>query len=53
MFVMDFLTRSELSLGEVFSTEWEIWYFPETMCHHRIDVNNYGPEAEYGIGIMK
>ena len=45
--------RSELSLGGVFSTEREMWYFLKTTCHRRIDVDNCGPEAEYGIVIMR
>ena len=53
MIEVDFLTRSELSLGGVFSTEWEIWYFPKTTYHCRIDVDNCGPEDEYGIVIMR
>ncbi|PHT65253.1 hypothetical protein T459_29678 [Capsicum annuum] len=50
---VDFLMHSELSLGGVFSTEREMWYFPKTTCHRRIDVDNCGPEAEYGIVITR
>ena len=45
--------RSELSLGGVFSIEQEMWYFPKTMCHRRIDIDNCGPEVEYEIVITK
>ncbi|PHU00243.1 hypothetical protein BC332_30030 [Capsicum chinense] len=30
-----------------------MWYFPKTTCHHRIDVDNCGLEAEYGIVITR
>ncbi|KAF3667130.1 hypothetical protein FXO38_08759 [Capsicum annuum] len=50
---VDFLTRSELSLGGVFSTEREMWYFSKTTCHRRIDIDDCGPKAEYGIVIEK
>ena len=45
--------RSELSLGGVLSTEQEMWYNPETTYHRRIDIDNCGLEAEYGIMIMR
>ena len=53
MIEVDFLTRSEMSLGGVFSIEREIWYFPKTTCHRRIDVDNYGLKAEYDIVKMR
>ena len=45
--------RSELSLGGVFSTEREMWYFPKPTYHRRIDIDDYSLEAEYGIVIEK
>ena len=47
MIDVDFLTRSELSLGGVFSTDQKICYFRKATYHYRIDVDNCGPKAEY------
>ncbi|PHT37913.1 hypothetical protein CQW23_21486 [Capsicum baccatum] len=29
-----------------------MWYFPETTCHRRIDIDDCGPEAEYGPSLL-
>ncbi|PHU03042.1 hypothetical protein BC332_28293 [Capsicum chinense] len=47
---VDFLMRFEQS-RRIFSTEQEMWYFPKTTCHRRIDVDNYGPEAKFRCSV--